>query len=106
MRRAVAAPRLHDQLVPSNVSFVEEYTWGHTHHEMSNFVLAQLEARDQSTKAVGFGLGVLQAIYVDYGASTSSVGSSGGRVGLGSSSRGVLVGASDSRKDGAPIGLD
>jgi gamma-glutamyltranspeptidase len=106
VRHAVAAPRLHEQLVPSNVSFVEEYSWGHTHHEMSDYVLTQLEGRDQSTKAVGFGIGVSQAIYVDYGASTSSINSSGGRVGLGGSSRGVLVGASDSRKDGAPVGHD
>lgn len=105
--KAVSAPRLHDQLLPLNISFVEEYSWGHTHHEMSPFVLAQLAARDQSTKAVGFSLGVSQSIYVDYRPSTSSTG---GRVGLGSSStsssRGMLIGASDSRKDGAPVGLD
>jgi hypothetical protein len=102
--KAVSAPRLHDQLLPLNVSFVESYTWGHTHHEMPPYVLAQLAARDQSTKTVGFGLGVSQSIYVDYGSSTSSTG---GRVGLGSSSsRGMLIGASDSRKDGAPVGLE
>lgn len=106
MQRAVSAPRLHDQLVPLNISFVEEYTWGQCHHEMSDYVLDELEARGQNTKAVGFGLGVSQAIFVDYEASAGSVAGAKGRLGPGSSSRGVLVGASDSRKDGAPVGLD
>mgnify|MGYP001806980635 CR=1 FL=1 len=104
MQQSVSGPRLHDQLVPSNTSFVEEYTWGHTSHQMPDFVLAQLEARHQNTKGVGFGIGVSQAIYVDYEGSKSSSGAAGGREGLGSGSRGVLVGASDSRKDGAPAG--
>lgn len=113
VRQAVGAPRLHDQLVPYNTSFVEEYTWGHTQHEMSQFVLAQLQARDQTTQGVAYGIGVSQAIHVDYEASSASSesGSSrgtsgGGRMGLGSSSRGLVVAASDSRKDGAPAGYD
>lgn len=109
VRHAVAAARLHDQLVPLNSSFYEAYSWGHTHHQMSPAVVAQLEARDQATTAVDRGIGVSQAIFVDYGPSgvSSERGAGGGAVGLLSSSqqgRGVLIGASDSRKDGAPAG--
>lgn len=108
VRHAVAAARLHDQLVPHNSSFYEAYSWGHTHHQMSPAVVAQLEARDQATAAGDRGMGVSQAIIVDYGVTGVSTesGAAGGAVGLLSSSqgRGVLIGASDSRKDGAPAG--
>lgn len=74
---------------------------------MPQYVLAQLEARDQVTKAVDRGIGVSQAIQVEYkhkSESAAAGGEDGG--GGGSSSRtqdkGVLIGASDSRKDGAP----
>jgi gamma-glutamyltranspeptidase len=101
--QAVSSPRLHDQLVPVNASFVEEYTWGHTSHEMPQYVVQQLEARDQNVKPTTFSLGVSQAIFVDYGAAGGAAHAGGGAGGS-ASGRGVLVAASDSRKDGAPAG--
>lgn len=101
---AVGAPRLHDQLVPNNSSFYENYTFGYTHHQMPAGVVKQLQARDQLTTGVDRGIGVSQAIYVDYDTAHSSKAlGSGSRS---SGSKGVLVAASDSRKDGAPLGYD
>jgi gamma-glutamyltranspeptidase len=104
--QAVSAPRLHDQLVPVNASFVEQYTWGHTSHEIPQYVVQQLEARDQVVKPTVYSLGVSQAIFVDYGAAGGAAGGGAtrGGVGVAGSDKGLLVGASDSRKDGAPAG--
>jgi hypothetical protein len=103
---AVAATRLHDQLLPlPTKTFVENGTWAPT-PELPPEVVASLEARGQDLEGLKFGLGVAQAIFVRY-----PKGGAGGKLGFVSKGaaggeRGVLVGMSDARKDGAPFAAE
>eukprot|EP00878_Enallax_costatus_P018979 GHUV01020007.1.p1 GENE.GHUV01020007.1~~GHUV01020007.1.p1 ORF type:complete len:457 (+),score=130.97 GHUV01020007.1:1014-2384(+) len=98
---AVSDPRLHDQLLPKDDMYYENFTWGHTSHQLPADMVQYLKQRGQApTAAGGYSLGISQAIHVLYDqdqAGTSSSGSTG-------TGKGLLVGQSDSRKDGAPVG--
>lgn len=124
MAASVSAPRLHDQLLPATDCFVENYTWGHTTHHMSAAAVSSLKSRGQSASPASRGIGVSQAVLVDYsgrqgivaGGGSTHLGTVAGKAtGLGAgsgsgsrsssgSSKGVLIAKSDSRKDGAPAG--
>lgn len=117
MQDAVGTPRLHDQLLPSQDALYEAYTWGHTQHELPGPIVEALQQRGQHPVPQAFGLGVSQAILVDYSPNPAGQGpqrgQEGGRTGAGSrdgasssSSQpaGMLRGMSDARKDGAASG--
>jgi len=92
---SVAAPRLHDQLLPlPTITYFENGTWAPT-RALSKGVLDVLESRGQEMEGQNTVLGVSQAIKVAYGSQTGG--------GAGQTGRGVLIGMSDARKDGAPF---
>jgi gamma-glutamyltranspeptidase len=116
---AVGSPRLHDQLLPSQDALYEAYTWGHTQHELPEPTVEALQQRGQHPVPQAFGLGVSQAILVDYSPNPWPAGQgpqrgqegggtgAGSRDGASSSSSqpaGMLRGMSDARKDGAASG--
>jgi hypothetical protein len=82
------------------VCFVSAGCRGYTQHQFSSAAVQNLQSRGQAAKPGGFPLGISQAIVVDYSSSSSKAGMSG----LQQLSSGLLVGQSDSRKDGAPAG--
>jgi gamma-glutamyltranspeptidase len=115
---AVGSPRIHDQLLPSQDALYEAYTWGHTQHELPEPAVEALQQRGQHPVPQAFGLGVSQAIVVDYSPETAGQGMQEGTAGAAapeedsedasssssSQPEGVLRGMSDARKDGAASG--
>jgi gamma-glutamyltranspeptidase len=94
---AVAATRLHDQLLPlPTKTFFENGTWA-PGRGLPPGVVERLEQRGQLLEPQHLGLGVSQAVAVRYDGGAQSAGQSG---------RGVLVAMSDARKDGAPYGAN
>lgn len=126
---AVAATRLHDQLLPlpTKTFFEGDGTWFPS-RPLPPHVVEELEGWGQDLEGQRFGLGVSQAIVVKYDDEGSDAGDAGGdaggegddgggeggdggdqgaagrrRLGGGGGARGVLVAMSDARKDGAPF---
>lgn len=109
---AVASARLHDQLLPlPTKTFFENGTWAPVSHQLPKRVVSALESRGQSLDAQRYGLGVSQAILVDYGPRPAEGREDGGRraggsSGVGGGGKGTLIAVSDVRKDGAPFGAE
>ncbi|WIA36576.1 hypothetical protein OEZ86_007868 [Tetradesmus obliquus] len=111
---AVSAPRVHDQLLPQSNAYYENYTWGFTQHQVPQQLVSFLKSHGQQPTAGPFPMGVSQAISVSYSSSSYSSSSSssgalqpadgGGAADADLSRLGLLLGASDARKDGAPLG--
>jgi gamma-glutamyltranspeptidase/glutathione hydrolase/leukotriene-C4 hydrolase len=93
---AVAAPRLHAQLLPSSAVLVEEFRWGRTAYAWPRDAKEGLAARGQALREVAGGLGVVQMVLVEE--EEGGAGDQGGAAVV------VLRGVSDPRKDGAPMG--
>ena len=109
--QAVAAPRLHHQLLPDSV-FAEDWAApgdGGLVEKVAPGVLASLKARGHAVKPAEWG-GVVQAIVVPP-AGEPGDGTSSNVWGVGDGHGGRQAGApleaaSDPRKDGAPAGVD
>ncbi|KAF8065580.1 GGT2 [Scenedesmus sp. PABB004] len=105
---AVSGARVHDQLLPRADAFFENVSWGRTDHQLPAGAVSALRARGQVTTPAAFALGVAQAIFVSYDAGAAAAEGlqlrGGDHAAGGGAARGVLLAASDARKDGAPLG--
>ena len=110
--RAVGGARVHDQLLPLPTrTGYESGIWAPV-HSLPNATVDALRRRGQVMSAQHFGVGVAQAIAVEYSSGDDGDSSDNGNDGGGRSSgsgsgndadSGVLVAVSDLRKDGAPF---
>jgi gamma-glutamyltranspeptidase len=92
---AVLGARVHDQLISAggvSPALLENNTWGLVEWSVPSKTQAYLQQVGQRLTQLHASLGVSQAIAVEYSGE-----------GLNGTGAGVLVGASDARKDGAPF---
>jgi gamma-glutamyltranspeptidase len=107
--RAVAAPRVHDQLLPKSNSMYEDYKWGYTAHELPPVLVDDLKQRGQNPTGESFALGISQAITLVWPEPEPAVslerGALPSRRSASVPQRPVMYGMGDPRKDGAAMGV-
>jgi hypothetical protein len=82
---------------------------GFTQHQLAPQIVTSLTSRGQVLTSGPFSLGVSQAISVSYSSSSdvsqpADLQGAAGTAGVDAGRRGLLLGYSDARKDGAPLG--